>query len=122
MSPEIAAWLAGLLEGEGAFMRRVNKRRGVEYYTAKIEINMTDQDVIETVAKIFRTKPRMKRAARDNCKAMYHAGVEGARALELMREIRPWMHSRRAEKIDELLRDYSSPVLVNSNALPSNSK
>jgi hypothetical protein len=44
------AWLAGLLEGEGSFMR--GKRKDAP----GISLAMTDRDVVERAAKLLRTK------------------------------------------------------------------
>lgn len=125
-------WLAGLLEGEGCFNYRADRKQ------ARISVEMTDQDVLERVAGLFGTKvsvrpPRIlgpctscrKReidcplpmwnarglitvgyAISRGCrvsKQSYQTAIHGKRAENLMRLIYPFMGTRRSEKIAEIL-------------------
>lgn len=112
------AWLAGLLEGEGAFWLaklragdKWNAERPYDYRYPKIVVNMTDLDVIEHVAKMFETSvytmPLVTRNGKQN-KQQWRAQISGSGAANWMRILRPWMGQRRQAKIDEILEQYAS--------------
>ena len=56
MHSEDTAWLAGLLEGEGYFqpwrLSYTDKSYGPGYRPPKIDVNMTDRDVLEKAQRI----------------------------------------------------------------------
>lgn len=98
-----AAWLAGLLEGEGSFL--VYKTKGNSY--PRVQLNMTDLDVVENAAALMGgNSVQVHRAGDDRLKRAWSTKVTGKRALALMEEIRPWMGIRRGSKIDELLAQF----------------
>jgi hypothetical protein len=104
MSEADIAWLAGLLEGEGSFFMSRTPNGDVMYQYPLIVVSMTDEDVIERVARFFGTKVyRYKYDKRPGHKATYKAVVSGSRAAGLMEMILPWMGVRRSAKIKELL-------------------
>lgn len=96
-----AAWVAGLLEGEGCFtLGGVGKK-------ARITVTccMTDRDVIEKLSRvvgcghIYDRKPR-KLGWKP---AWQWIVATRAEAIQLMTEIRPLMGERRGARIDEII-------------------
>ncbi|QNO12690.1 LAGLIDADG endonuclease [Arthrobacter phage Snek] len=88
-------WLAGLLEGEGTF----DAHRG-KY--PRIRLAMTDRDIVGRAASLMDTKIRLSLHAAP-AKPTWHAEISGERAAEIMRQILPFMGSRRSGKIAEVL-------------------
>jgi hypothetical protein len=90
-------WLAGLLEGEGAF----DAHRG-RY--PRVRLAMTDRDVVGRAASLMDTTVRssLKRAP---ASPTWHAEVSGPRAEAIMSELLPHMGARRSQRIAEVLRD-----------------
>jgi hypothetical protein len=88
-------WLAGLLEGEGAF----DAHRG-RY--PRIRLAMTDRDVVGRAASLMDTKIRLALHPAP-AKPTWHSEISGPRAAEIMREILPHMGARRSAKIAEIL-------------------
>lgn len=91
-------WLAGLLEGEGTF----DLHRG-KY--PRIRLAMTDRDVVGRAASLMDTKLRLS-LHRAPAQPTWHSEVSGDRAAELMRELLPFMGTRRSGKIAEVLATY----------------
>lgn len=100
------SWLAGLLEGEGTFSSVVTNARAYP----RVELSMCDEDVVERAAELLgRVTVRRvvdPRAQDRGWRPVYFAAVGGARAAELMRELRPWMGLRRGRAIDNALASY----------------
>jgi hypothetical protein len=88
-------WLAGLLEGEGCFTKCRESIR--------ISIAMTDKDIIERVAVLFKC-PVGVWTRRGTAKTPYNAIVCGNDAAAWMMMIFPFMGSRRQARIKELLK------------------
>ena len=111
-------WLAGLLEGEGAF----DLHRG-KY--PRIRVGMTDRDVVGRAATLLGAKVRLSLRAAP-AQATWHAEVSGTRATEIMRELLPHMGSRRSGKIATVLAHATlggkasapGPVLTRPPGLP----
>lgn len=102
MTSEEAAWLAGLLEGEGCFW--LGRQRGTRKREITVKLKMTDRDVVER-ASVLMGCPRveMEIDKRPRKSATYVARVHGAAAARLMLAVRPYMGERRGGKIDECL-------------------
>lgn len=101
-----AAWLAGLLEGEGSFfVYGVGQTDGTRP-CACVQVHMTDQDIIARAADLMDAQSTTVRRAKGkpHWKQTYQARVAGARAERVMRSVRPFMGDRRGAKIDEILR------------------
>jgi hypothetical protein len=96
-------WLAGVLEGEGSFLRPIpsDPRRPI------ISCRMTDRDAVERVAAVFGTTVQANNKGRHRTE--FAAVVKGARAVELMGVLRPMMSCRRQDAIGEAVRDYEPP-------------
>jgi hypothetical protein len=97
-------WLAGLLEGEGTFLRPApsNPRSPI------ISCRMTDLDVVELVAAAFGTSVQAN--DKGHFRTEYAATIRGSRAAELMGLLRPMLSARRRAAIDRALKDYSPPA------------
>lgn len=127
-----AAWLAGILEGEGSFFVAARIRRPAtkppwpQWYV-RVQIAMVDRDVIERVASLFGTSVTLRSVASGVRQAMWNTQVSGPRAIALMRMLRPWMGERRTKQIDAALAAPTSrpdrifpplSVLVDSHSEP----
>jgi hypothetical protein len=96
-------WLAGLLEGEGSFLKPIpsDPRRPI------MSCRMTDLDVVQRVATVFGTSVQENDKGRHRTE--FAAVVKGARASHLMSVLRPMMSRRRKEAIDRALCEYTPP-------------
>jgi hypothetical protein len=102
--PEISQldlhWLAGLLEGEGAFQRPPPTKPA----TPRVSVEMTDPDVLERVARILEAHVAPLTVRNSGVwKPSYIVAVHGERAAQLMRQLRPLMGERRQGQIDAAL-------------------
>jgi hypothetical protein len=97
-------WLAGLLEGEGSFLKPIpaSPARPI------VSCRMTDLDVVQLVATAFGTSVQANDKGRHRTE--FAALLRGARAVELMRILRPMMSGRRKEAIDQALFGYTPPT------------
>jgi hypothetical protein len=102
-------WLAGLLEGEGAF----DAHRG-KY--PRIRLAMTDRDVVGRAASLMDTSVRCSLHPAP-AKATWHSEVSGERAAAIMRELLPHMGSRRSQRIADVL----GVLAFRGNATPPSS-
>ena len=104
------AWLAGIIEGEGAIQAKYQKRGRTNQ--VRIIVQMTDEDVIQRVAKIWGSSYRtVKRhaASQPHFKTQYAAEICGSRADSLFERIGPILSKRRQEQIKQI-RAYEEPV------------
>lgn len=88
-------WLAGLLEGEGAF--DLSKGR-----YPRIRLAMTDRDVVGRAATLMDTSIRLS-LKRAPSAPTWHSEVSGPRAEAIMRELLPFLGTRRSQRIAEVL-------------------
>lgn len=99
LSKTEAAWLAGILEGEGWF-GDVRSRAGGRRYPI-IAVKMKDLDVIQKVADLFGgmaiTNPKT-----DKGDDIWVVRARGKRAISIMQQVYPFMGNRRRETIDGL--------------------
>jgi hypothetical protein len=97
-----AAWLAGIIEGEGCFQKGYGGR-GREA-RINISVHMTDRDIVERVARLFGvsvyTYPPMK--SRVGWKTSYLARTSGRKALAIMDAIEPFLGERRLATMREV--------------------
>lgn len=89
-------WLAGLLEGEASFTWS---------RSPKVQVEMTDRDVIERVAREMGAKHIARRERRGN-QPTYTAAVYGPTAVQVMAKVRPHMGQRRADRIEGIVSRY----------------
>lgn len=95
MSPEDTLWLAGLLEGEGAFDISKN-------VYPRVRVGMTDRDTVARAAALMHRTPRL-RLNPAPASPTWHAEVTGKDAAELMRQLLPYMGARRSRQIARAL-------------------
>jgi hypothetical protein len=88
-------WLAGLVEGEGCFSNGSG--------TPSLVIQMTDEDVIEKVASMFKKKHTEQPQRNVNWKKVHTIGVYGSDAIQWMFTLYSLMGRRRKEKIKEIV-------------------
>lgn len=107
MADNEMAWLAGLLEGEGCFSNRSDR-----YCSPLVQLMMTDKDVVVRAAKAMGAHKVVQcRTPTKAGKVIYRANVYGSTALEVMRNVMPFMGERRFQKISEILwADASRPT------------
>jgi hypothetical protein len=105
-NPLDAAWLAGIMEGEGSFcfLKNGKRKSGV----IKIQIGMTDRDVIDRVAKLMENAPVYNLRIRPDRKPAYLVAKTGYAAERIMIFLRPMMGERRKSQIDESLSKWQS--------------
>lgn len=86
------SWLAGLLEGDGTFIKR--KEKSMHH----IALNMKDKDTVERAAKILKSNVGYLES-----RNMYYTTKAGSKAIKIMKVILPLMGERRALKIREII-------------------
>lgn len=96
---EDAAWLAGLLDGEGCF----DAPRG----NPRIRVKMSDLDVVLRAADVMGASTHHE-AARPGHKPLLVAQLTGERAVGVMRAVLPWLGSRRSAKVTDLTLAYEA--------------
>jgi hypothetical protein len=98
-------WLAGILEGEGSFMRGTPSSPGMSV----LAMVSTDEDVVARVATILgvsygvATRPDSKA----HWKTVYATRIKGRGAVEAMNLLRPLMRIRRKAQIDRAVACFS---------------
>jgi hypothetical protein len=115
MTPEELAWVAGLFEGEGSVSFRITHREdaGRGYNRSggslRLEINMTDRDVLDVVKGITGVGRVYGPYDRGGRRAMHGWIVtSGSDVRALCERLRPLLFSRRQEQIDAALAGYAS--------------
>jgi hypothetical protein len=97
------AWLAGLLEAEGTFLRPTPSTPNCPVVACR----MTDRDVVERVAACFGTK--VHSIDRGRYRTEYASVIKGGRAVKLMADLKPLMGDRRRRAIERAMLAYVSP-------------
>lgn len=92
---EDVIWLAGLFEGEATF--DLHKGR-----YPRVRVGMSDRDVIGRAATLMGSTVRLSMKPAPYA-AMWHAEISGAKAVEVMRAVLPYMGARRSAKIAAIL-------------------
>jgi hypothetical protein len=91
------AWLAGLFEGEG-YICFCNKN-GVS-----VRIGMTDEDVIDTVHRLFPTSSTYRREMKNRVKPLYVWQVTNKVGVtDFLEGVLPYLHERRGARAREAL-------------------
>jgi hypothetical protein len=95
---EKIARAAGILEGEGSFVTKSNGHRPI------IQCHMTDKDVVLGLqdlwgGHVYYCKPR-----KDGYRESWQWSIGGEEAVKVMNEIKPFMYSRRTEKINQVIK------------------
>lgn len=93
-------WLAGLLEGEGSFLKGPPSKRSA----IAVRLAMTDPDVVARVAELFdRSMCRSDRGVEFGLRPVFITALKGAAAARLMRALHPVMGHRRRAQIERAL-------------------
>jgi len=91
LSGPAAAWVAGVLEGEGSFT--LSRRHG-----GRIDLVLTDRDIVERVHALTDGDLYHQDARRESWKPTTRLVIRGRqRLLRVLRPILPWLLQRRAE-------------------------
>lgn len=94
-----AAWLAGLIEGEGTIGQY---KYGTRTSTV-LRVEMKDKDVIEKAMKVAGCGNIVFKKARGNSKETWCWSITQAKQVEkICKEILPFMGARRSAKIREI--------------------
>jgi hypothetical protein len=100
-------WLAGLLEGEGSFQVGYDNRQGLGRSPRRyprLQLRMTDEDVIARAAALLGCSYHGSVSpSAVGKKPVYGLAINDARAVALMRQLRPLLGERRQQRIDEIL-------------------
>lgn len=88
-------WLAGLLEGEGAF--DLHRQR-----YPRVRVAMTDRDVVGRAARLMGSTVRLTIRPQPY-KPIWHAEISGQPAVDVMSAVLPYMGARRSSKIASIL-------------------
>lgn len=97
-------WLAGLLEGEGSFMRGSPSKP----HLPSIQCAMIDQDVVARAADILGCGVTTVSPRQSHWKESYAIRVRGAAAVEWMTALRPLLGTRRKAQIDRAIATYEN--------------
>lgn len=100
MKREDLCWLAGLLEGEGSFMRGPPSKP----HQPAVAVQMTDRDVIARVAVLLGVK--YHKSLRASWKPIFCCLTRGQPAVDLMLKLRPLMGARRQHQINRAVRSF----------------
>lgn len=95
-------WLAGLLEGEGSFLRGPPSMPR----SPILALSMTDEDVVARVGRLFGRRATRWQPREARWQATYIVRVTGAKAASWMAALRPLMGERRRAQIDRALGSY----------------
>lgn len=93
-----AAWLAGLLDGEGCFDAPRNNPR--------IRVKMSDHDVVMRAAALMGASVHMEAVRADHHLPLMVGQITGERAVSVMRAILPWLGARRSQRCTDLTLAY----------------
>ena len=115
ISEPMLYWLAGILEGEGSFMKGVPSCPNAP----RIGIQMTDRDVLEKVAAFFEVSVCRAGVTRQkknpHWKPAFIVQIHGVRAIWWMRQVYPLMSARRRMQIDSAIASYNPNRLDEEN-------
>ena len=102
------AWAAGVLEGEGCFgLYRAGKilvcTGERKRSTHRVSCQMTDRDIVERVANVFKVGTITTYAMQPPYKRRWIWTASTAQARKVMQRVLPYMGKRRTAKIQSLL-------------------
>ena len=91
-------WLAGLLEGEGCFSYAASPT---------VTVGMTDRDVVERVAVLFKRNVNGPYRYIAKNKPVYYTHIHGAAAVAWMGVLQPLLGQRRQARIVEIIQRWN---------------
>jgi hypothetical protein len=104
------AWAAGIIEGEGCFSYNGRSQYGDRRYQyPRIEVRMTDPDVIARLQRIFGGNVRAcnNHIARPEQKQQFTWDITNMADFDRVAAlIRPWLGARRRARLDEIASGY----------------
>lgn len=101
LSEEAAAWLAGMLEGDGCFQLHILNNKTI----CSVQITSTDLDSITRSATLLGTKVVEKPKRNDGDKIPYTVSVGSRNTVKsILLAVHLWLLSRRAAKCKEILK------------------
>ena len=102
LDPIDIGWLAGLLEGEGYFSYSWNAKKHLRVI---VRCKLTDKDVVESIRRITGMGSLSFQDRKDGIRQISYEWNSGNRLWlrRLLYTLRPYMHSRRRKRIDEVL-------------------
>jgi len=95
-------WLAGLLEGEGSFLK--GPPSAPRYPV--LALQMTDEDVVRRVAEMFGRRVGCWQPRERRWLPTYLVRITGSKAVAWMTALRPLMGNRRQLQIDQAVASY----------------
>ena len=105
MTPTQAAYLAGLIDGEGSIT--LTRRHRKENRQLAVSISNTDFDLLNQVNTIIGAgRITRKRTYKEHHKPSGEYRVENRQALALIRQIAPFLLTYKAHRADLVLSDY----------------
>ena len=105
LSPEHAAYLAGLVDGEGTItLTRVHRR---ENRRLVVSVSNNDASLLKFIKKIVGAgKVTTKKTYSERHARSFTYQISSRQALQLLRQITPHLKTYRAERAKLALRDY----------------
>lgn len=91
------AWAAGLLEGEGSFLQKANRK------TIVVTCQMTDLDVLQRLQGLFGGAIYVTSKAKPHHKDAWVWCIFGTNAATVMELVKPHMLGRRTARIEKVL-------------------
>lgn len=105
-------WIAGLFEGEACFDIQRNKERTTVNKQARIRLKMTDADVVAKAMDIIGLGT-ITWSSGPGRKNDYCLTIKGKNALSVMKELEPYMGTRRMLKIREIIDEFTVTFSAN---------
>lgn len=108
MTPFELGWVIGLIEGEGCFVKSEDKRRPGTF-TVKIQVEMTDKDVIDKLNKLIPGNvvlcnyPSRRKKFPDAKDSWRWTISTKQQVKELGEQLLPHLSARRQERLKEVL-------------------
>src|ERR1035437_5348075 len=109
MTNKELCWLAGLLEGEGGFLLATSRALGRLYLHPRIDLAMTDKDIVVKVATLFGGSFRLQKYSitkQRGYKPVWKTSSYSSKAAALMLSLYPLLGKRRRKKINEILKEW----------------
>jgi len=120
--------LSGIFEGEGWF--GINKRKHGWTPSAAMEIQMTDEDILQkfqTYLEVNKNLVKRNRKIKKHHKTVYRFSIRGYRALHFMEEMLPYLGKRRQKQYYDVVKiigdgpkNWSPPVSEQAKNQTSN--
>lgn len=104
LSLQSAAYIAGLVDGEGS-ITLTRKHKG-DNRQAALSIASTERQLLEFVLKEIGVGKITNKSTKPNCKPAFTYAVYNRQALVLIEQIAPYMMSYKKARAELLLEDY----------------